>query len=230
MQKTETIISFDKVFFEYGPIKPILDEVSFSLRAGSKTTVMGQNGAGKSTLFALLTKALPATVGQVNIAGDLTIAHSRQAIARAESELTIREFFQNCFAQKVYNIDPMIDNVLGTVNLEAAKERIIKTFSGGQQARLLLASALIQDPDLLLLDEPTNNLDKEGIRHLTQFLIDYEKTVIVISHDADFLNAFTDGVLYLDAHTRKIEQYIGNYFDLLREISTRIEKENRKNA
>ena len=230
MQKEETIISFDKVFFEYGPIKPILDEVSFSLRAGSKTTVMGQNGAGKSTLFALLTKALPATVGQVNIAGDLTIAHSRQAIARAESELTIREFFQNCFAQKVYNIDPMIDNVLGTVNLEAAKERIIKTFSGGQQARLLLASALIQDPDLLLLDEPTNNLDKEGIRHLTQFLIDYEKTVIVISHDADFLNAFTDGVLYLDAHTRKIEQYSGNYFGVVKEISARIERENRRNA
>ncbi|MEK7149177.1 MAG: ATP-binding cassette domain-containing protein, partial [Patescibacteria group bacterium] len=109
-------------------------------------------------------------------------------------------------------------------------ERTIKSFSGGQQARLLLASALIQDPDLLLLDEPTNNLDKAGIEHLTQFLIDYKKTLIVISHDAGFLNAFTDSVLYLDAHTRKIEQYAGNYFDVVKEISARIEKENRKNA
>ena len=230
MQKEETIISFDKVFFEYGPIKPILDEVSFSLRRGSKTTVMGQNGAGKSTLFALLAKNLAPTSGQVNIAGGLTIAHSRQAIARAEAELNIREFFQKCFTKKVYDIDPKIDAVLETVNLIAAKDKAVKTFSGGQQARLLLASALIQDPDLLLLDEPTNNLDKDGIRHLTQFLIDYEKTVIVISHDADFLNAFTDGVLYLDAHTRKIEQYSGNYFSVVREISARIERENRRNA
>lgn len=109
-------------------------------------------------------------------------------------------------------------------------DKTIRSFSGGQQARLLLASALIQDPDLLLLDEPTNNLDKAGIAHLTQFLIDYKKTVMVISHDAEFLNSFTQGVLYLDVHTRKIEQYVGNYFDVVAQISTRIEKENRKNA
>jgi len=57
------------------------------------------------------------------------------------------------------------------VNLKAPLDRAVKTFSGGQQARLLLASALIQDPDLLLLDEPTNNLDKAGIAHLTKFLV-----------------------------------------------------------
>lgn len=235
MQKTETIISFDKVFFEYGPNKPILDEVGFSLRKGSKTTIMGQNGAGKSTLFALITKTIVPTGGQVNIAGDMTIAHSRQAIQQSELPLTVREFFAS-YAKatdgraKIYNIDPMIDDILEAVNLKADHDKIISTFSGGQQARLLLASALIQDPDLLLLDEPTNNLDREGIRHLTQFLIDYEKTVIVISHDADFLNAFTDGVLYLDAHTRKIEQYSGNYFTVVKEISARIERENRRNA
>ena len=82
-------------------------------------------------------------------------------------------------------------------------EREIGSFSGGQQARLLLASALIQEPDILLLDEPTNNLDKEGIKHLTDFLINYKKTVIVISHDAHFLNAFTDAVLYLDVYTKR---------------------------
>ena len=85
-------------------------------------------------------------------------------------------------------------------------------------------------PDLLLLDEPTNNLDKEGIAHLTAFLKAYDKTCIVISHDADFLNAFTQGVLYLDARTQKVEQYVGNYFDVVEQIKDRVEKENMKNA
>lgn len=230
MPKPETIISFDNVSFEYGPQKPILDEAAFSLRNGSKTTIMGQNGAGKSTLFALITKKLRPTSGRVNIAAGLTIAHSHQAILPSELSLTVREFFEKCFSGKVYDIDPKIDAVLETVNLSAPHDRIIKSFSGGQQARLLLASSLIQDSELLLLDEPTNNLDKAGITHLTQFLIDYKKTLIVISHDADFLNAFTDGVLYLDAHSRKIEQYSGNYFAVVREISARIERENRRNA
>ena len=81
-----------------------------------------------------------------------------------------------------------------------------------------------------MLDEPTNNLDKEGIKHLKSFLIKYNKTCIVISHDADFLNSFTDGVLYLDIFTRKIEQYAGNYFDVREQIALRQERENRKNA
>ena len=77
--------------------------------------------------------------------------------------------------------------------------------------RDLLASALIQEPDILLLDEPTNNLDTAGIEHLTEFLKEYKKTVLVISHDADFLNAFTHGVLYLNVQRRQVEQYNGNY-------------------
>ena len=93
-----------------------------------------------------------------------------------------------------------------------------------------MASALIQDPDLLLLDEPTNNLDKAGIAHLTNFLVNYKKTVLVISHDAEFLNAFTQGVLYLDVYTKKIEQYVGNYFNVVKDITARVEKENMKNA
>src|SRR3989338_6938856 len=131
-----------------------------------------------------------------------------------EVDLTIREFFEKCFQKKMYDIDPRIDEVLEVVNLkghEKVHDRIVSSFSGGQQARLLLASALIQNSDLLLLDEPTNNLDREGIAHLTQFLVDYPKTCMVISHDADFLNAFTQGVLYLDVHTHKVEQYVGNY-------------------
>ncbi len=233
MSQGESIISFEAVSFEHGHNKPILKEVGFSVRRGKKYTLMGQNGAGKSTIFALITGALRPTAGKVNVADGLSIAISRQSIPRDQLELTVREFFEKCFSEKIYDIDPRIDDVLEIVNLKGhakVHERIVKSFSGGQQARLLLASALIQNPDLLLLDEPTNNLDKAGIEHLTHFIKQYPKTVIVISHDADFLNSFTDGVLYLDVYTKIVEQYDGNYFDVIEQIANRVEKENSKNA
>ena len=191
---------------------------------------MGQNGSGKSTIFKLITNECQPNEGAVNIHPNATIAISKQVIPRDQMGLTIKEFFENCFKEKIYNIDPKIDIVLKTVNLHAPHERIIKSFSGGQQARLLLASAIIQDPDILLLDEPTNNLDKEGIAHLTKFILDYKKTCIVISHDSDFLNSFTQGVLYLNLYTLKVEHYVGNYFNAVSQITAQIEKENRKNA
>ena len=232
MSKAETIVRFENVSFEYSATKPILDEVSLSIRKGAKFTLMGQNGAGKSTIFNLLTGVFKPEDGVINIVKGTTIATARQVIPRDQMEWTVREFFQAQFKDKVYDIDPKIEDILEVVNLQVkdVHEKIIKSFSGGQQARLLLASALIQDPDLLLLDEPTNNLDSAGIEHLTKFLIDYKKTVLVISHDAAFLNAFTEGVFYLDIYTRKLEQYVGNYNDVVKEISIRIEKENMKNA
>lgn len=226
----EIIMRFEGVSFAYGHNYPILDEVSFSIRKGMKVTIMGQNGAGKSTIFKLMENSLEPDEGEIQKNSRLTIATANQTMTTAERELTIKEYFERCFAEKVYDIDPKIDAILEVVNLHAPHDRLIKSFSGGQQARLLLASALIQNPDLLLLDEPTNNLDKAGIEHLTDFLKNYPKTCIVISHDAEFLNSFTKGVLYLDVFTKKVEQYSGNYFDLLNEITARIEKENRKNA
>ena len=230
MSREESVLRFEKVSFEYGHNKPILDEVDFPIRRGMKMAVMGQNGAGKSTLFALMMGALKPESGEIHIAHGMTIATASQVVSRDRAALTVREFFQKCFAKPVYDIDPRIGAALEAVNLKADHARAVKSFSGGQQARLLLASALIQNPDLLLLDEPTNNLDAAGIEHLTKFLVEYPKTCIVISHDADFLNAFTTGVLYLDVFTRKVEQYPGNYNDVQRDILARIEKENRKNA
>ncbi|OGN19394.1 MAG: hypothetical protein A3A29_00375 [Candidatus Ryanbacteria bacterium RIFCSPLOWO2_01_FULL_47_79] len=231
----EAIIRFEKAAFDYGHNKPILAGVDFSIRRGAKIAIMGQNGAGKSTIFQLIVGALKLETGSIHLAPRLTIAIARQVIPRDQLDLTVREFFE-AYARipegqdKVYDIDPKIDAVLEVVNLHAGHDRIIRSFSGGQQARLLLASALIQEADVLLLDEPTNNLDKAGIAHLRQFLIDYKKTVIVVSHDADFLNAFTHGVLYLDLHTKKIEQYQGNYLNVVEQITARIEKENSANA
>jgi ATPase subunit of ABC transporter with duplicated ATPase domains len=236
-QNQETVVRFEKVSFEWGVNKPILDEVSFTIRRGTKFTLMGQNGAGKSTIFGLISGVCVPESGTINVVKGVSIASALQVIPRDQLGLTVREFFVKCLqnksAAKVYDIDPRIDDVLEVVNLKGhtkVHDKIVRTFSGGQQARLLLASAIIQDPDLLLLDEPTNNLDKAGINHLTKFLINYKKTVLVISHDAEFLNAFTEGVLYLDSYTKKIEQYVGNYFDVVKDIAVRVEKENMKNA
>jgi len=236
MARNAGVVTFNNVYFGHEENKPILIDASFSLRHGSKLTLMGQNGAGKSTLFGLITGIYEPDKGDVNILPRINIAISRQVIPYDELNITLRDFFEKCFVEKVYDIDPKIDAVLEVVNLSQGKdkvgfkERLIKSFSGGQQARLLLASALIQNPDILLLDEPTNNLDKEGIEHLTEFLKEYKKTVMVISHDAEFLNAFTQGVLYLSVQTRKVELFTGNYNDVVKDISAQVEKEKRKNA
>ncbi|HSR89654.1 MAG TPA: ATP-binding cassette domain-containing protein [Candidatus Udaeobacter sp.] len=224
------IISFDEVSFSYDSKKPILDEASFSVRENSKFTIMGQNGAGKSTIFKLITQNIKPDSGQVNISLGSSIAIATQVMKPENLEKTVEEFFAQTFSKQIYDLPKRIAEVLDIVHLKAPLDKKIKQFSGGQQARLLLAYALIQKPDILLLDEPTNNLDTQGIEHLTAFLMSYPKTCLVISHDANFLNSFTDGVLYLDSYTHKIEQYIGDYYNVLGEIEARIEREKMKNA
>ncbi len=226
----DVVLRFNEVSFGFGHNKPILDAVSFSIRERAKITLMGQNGAGKSTLFQLILKTLTPEDGEINIKKGATIGIAKQMIPRDQLEMTVQEWFATAFDRKVYDLDPRIEEVLEIVNLRANLDKKMGEFSGGQKARLLLAYAIIQKPDILLLDEPTNNLDVEGIEHLTKFLADYPKTCIVISHDAHFLNAFTHGVLYLDSFTHKIEQYVGNYLDVVEEISLRIERERKKNA
>ncbi len=227
----ETVISFKEVDFHYDLKRPILEEVSFNIRKGSKITLMGQNWAGKSTIFKLINGTLKQNLGAINTPLDATIATGYQTVLPEDKELTVGEFFRKYYPDPAeFNIDKQIGDILKVVNLKAPLDKKISAFSGGQQARLLLAAALIQDPDILLLDEPTNNLDSEGIWHLTEFLKDYKKTVIVISHDAEFLNSFTDGVIYLDVFTKKIEQFVGNYHDVVEQITRKIEKDNMANA
>src|SRR3989344_8682803 len=114
----ETIVRFEDVSFEHGSRKPILDEVSFPIRRRAKMTLMGQNGAGKSTLFGLIIRAIKPESGDIHIEKGLSIALSRQVIPHDELKLTVREFFQKVFPKKMYNIDPLIDDVLKVVNLK----------------------------------------------------------------------------------------------------------------
>lgn len=231
MANESVVLRFSDVTFEYEHGKPLLDAASFSVRSGSRITLMGQNGAGKSTIFKMITGELEPSEGSVfRSPSDATVAIARQVMPKELLSLTIREYFASAFPHVEYKLDKLIQDVFEIVNVALPLDKVVKELSGGQQARLLLAHALIQNPDILLLDEPTNNLDQYGIDHLTGFLMTYEKTVLVISHDADFLNAFSDGVLYLDVHTRKVEQYTGDYNDVVEEIQARIERENLQNA
>ncbi len=231
MSKQETVIKFQDVEFMYSESKKvILDGATFNVRKGDKITLMGQNGAGKSTIFKMITGELKPDVGKIHIDMGASIAVSKQVMDRAYMELTVREFFETVFTEKIYDIDRKIGAVLEMVNFKTSYDKQIKDFSGGQQARLLLALALIQNPDILLLDEPTNNLDSEGIGHLISFLMMYKNTVMVISHDAEFLNLFSDGVIYLDVHTHNVSQHAGDYYLVVEEIEAQRKKENLKNA
>lgn len=225
------ILRFDTVSFAYNDGKKvILDQADFSVRENTKITIMGQNGAGKSTIFKMITGEIQPQSGKISIVPGNSIAIAKQVIPRDQYDLTLREYFETAFAEKDYKLDQKIEEVMKSVNLQVPVTKQIKDLSGGQQARLLLAHALIQKPDILLLDEPTNNLDADGIGNLIGFLLSYDKTVIVISHDADFLNMFTDGVLYVNVVNRKVEQYWWDYYDVVEQIAKQIEKEQSKNA
>ncbi len=226
----EAVLRFDGVSFSFSENKPILIESSFVVRKGLKLTLMGQNGAGKSTLFSLIMGERPIEEGRIIIGQGLKIAIAKQLIPHTDWGLTVREFLEKAFTEKVYDIDKKAVPVFQTVNLTVSLDKTIKELSGGQKGRLLIAQALIQKPDILLLDEPTNNLDKEGIKLLTAFMNEYEGTVIVISHDAPFLNDFTHGVLYINVQNNTIEQYVGNYFKVVEDINRRVEKEKKENA
>lgn len=230
MAKNDVAIRFSDVSFVHESGKVILDEASFSLRKGAKFALMGQNGAGKTSLFNMIMGTNKPSSGHIHIDSNQTVACAQQVMPRDQLALKVRDFFAIYFSGEDYKLDMNIKKVMEAVNLSLPMDKKISEFSGGQQARLLLASALIQDPDVLLLDEPTNNLDDDGVGHLLTFLMMYEKTCVVISHDADFLNMFTDGVLYLDIFTHKINQYVGDYYVVVEEIKAQIEKENRKNA
>eukprot|EP00584_Thalassiosira_punctigera_P009708 CAMPEP_0172527912 /NCGR_PEP_ID=MMETSP1067-20121228/2454_1 /TAXON_ID=265564 ORGANISM="Thalassiosira punctigera, Strain Tpunct2005C2" /NCGR_SAMPLE_ID=MMETSP1067 /ASSEMBLY_ACC=CAM_ASM_000444 /LENGTH=463 /DNA_ID=CAMNT_0013311737 /DNA_START=375 /DNA_END=1766 /DNA_ORIENTATION=+ len=206
---------------------------------------MGQNGSGKSTIIKLLSKKMFPDEGQVIVKPGETVACAMQTMPAACRKMTVREFFADQLddgyggdedddgvssSRKDHELEGKMAKALREVVLEAPGDRIVGSFSGGQQARLLLAAALIQNPTILLLDEPTNNLDADGLWHLQSLIQMTDKTCVVISHDEDFLNAFTDQVLYLDMFSKKIETYMGDYWFVKTEIQKRIKRENAMNA
>jgi ATP-binding cassette, subfamily F, member 3 len=244
-------VRFKNVSYGYTDTHMLLEEVDFSIDQGAKVTIMGQNGSGKSTLVQLLTKQIPIpTYGQIIVRPNERIGYARQTIPSFCRDWTIDQFFTYQLTGDIKHTPTFNDDTfdeeselilpkheflskkgkaLKAVHLQAPGERTVASFSGGQQARLLLAAALVPNPTILILDEPTNNMDAAGLEHLQNFLMTTEKTCLVISHDEGFLNSFTDQVLYLDIHSKKVESYMGDYFFVKAEIAKRIQKENAEN-
>ena len=226
----EILIRFEDVSFGYEENKPLLEEANFVLRRGAKLTLMGPNGAGKSTIFKMITGALKPTEGRVINEGKLNVSIAEQYIPHEEWDMFCLEYLQKAFDEKVYDIEPRAKKIFEKLNWSIPLEKKIKDLSGGQKGRLLIAKSLIANPDIVLMDEPTNNLDKNGIKDLTEFMKQYPGTALVISHDEKFLNDFTHGIIYVNTQFKKIEQYVGNYFKALEEIERKKEAERKANS
>ena len=122
------VVRFEDVSFSYGHNHPILKEAVFSLKRGMKVTLMGQNGAGKSTLFKLIMGMREPLEGLVIKAPGLTIAMAAQVMTAEDKKKTVRQYFEDLFSTKVYDIDPKIDEVLEVVNLAAYHDALISSF------------------------------------------------------------------------------------------------------
>jgi len=125
----ETVISFKEVDFHYDLKRPILEEVSFNIRKGSKITLMGQNGAGKSTIFKLINGTLKQNLGAINTPLGATIATGYQTVLPEDKDLTVGEFFRKYYPdQEEFNIDKQIGDILGVVNVaKKMKNRVLQT-------------------------------------------------------------------------------------------------------
>mgnify|MGYP004001020715 CR=1 FL=1 len=194
-QHGNVILRFSDVTYGYTDTRKLMKEASFSVRENAKITLMGQNGAGKSTLFKLILGAtenppedsLKPEEGSVHIRDASSVAIQTQTMPEEHKDKTVKTFFETAFTEVPFNVDKLIDDALEVVNYPLPKDRLISDLSGGQQARLLLAYALIQKPDILLLDEPINYLDLQSQLLLERFLNRYSGSFLMAAHDRTFL-------------------------------------------
>ena len=231
------MIRLQNLTLQRGPQR-LLEDAELTLHAGHKAGLIGANGAGKSSLFALLRGELHPDSGDCFLPADWRIAHMRQEIETLEriavdyvldGDLRLREVQHDLAAAEAAHdgaaqarLHSELDSADGyTADARARKllaglgftneqmDRQVGDFSGGWRMRLNLAQALMCPSDLLLLDEPTNHLDLDAIIWLEEWLKSYPGTLLLISHDRDFLDAVVDHVAHVDQ--RKITLYRGGY-------------------
>lgn len=231
------MIRLTHLTLQRGPLR-LLEDADLTLHPGQKVGLIGANGAGKSSLFSLLRNELAQDAGECQLPPDWRIAHMRQEIETLDrcaidyvldGDVRLREIQQALLSAEqtedgaaVARWHNELDNVdgysadargrkllagLGFSNKQM--ERPVSDFSGGWRMRLNLAQALMCPSDLLLLDEPTNHLDLDAILWLEEWLNSYPGTLILISHDRDFLDAIVDHIVHLDS--RRLTLYRGNY-------------------
>jgi ATP-binding cassette subfamily F protein 3 len=215
--------------------KPLLEGAELTVHAGERIGLVGANGSGKSSLFALLRGELHADKGDAELPRHWRIAHVAQetpALERPAVEYVIdgdshlrilqRELASTHDGTRIgelhagladadaYTARPRAEALL--LGLGFSKESLyhpVSSYSGGWRMRLNLAQALMTPSDLLLLDEPTNHLDLDAIIWLEDWLRRYPGTLMVISHDRDFLDAVVQAIVHIDQ--RKLRRYTGDY-------------------
>ncbi len=209
------VIEAEKVGKTYGD-RAVVRDVSIRVERGDKIGIVGPNGAGKTTLLKLLSGALAPDTGQVRLGVNLEIAALDQGRAALDPEATLADTLTEGRGDTVL-VGGVPRHVVGYMKdflfrPEQARTPV-KNLSGGERGRLILARALAKPSNLLLLDEPTNDLDLETLDVLQEMLADYPGTVLLISHDRDFLDRVVGSVLASEGDGRWLE-YAGGYADM----------------
>jgi ATP-binding cassette subfamily F protein uup len=197
--------------------RAIVSDFSTRIQRGDRIGVVGPNGSGKTTLIGLLTGALAPDTGSVRLGSTLAIATLDQHRDSLDANITVKQALTGGEGDTV-SVNGVGKHVVSYMkdflfSAEQARTPLGK-LSGGERGRLMLAQALAKPSNLLVLDEPTNDLDMETLDVLEDMLGDYPGTVLLISHDRDFLDRLVSGVIAPEGDGRWIE-YAGGYSDML---------------
>jgi ABC transport system ATP-binding/permease protein len=196
--------------------KPIVRDFSIRVLRGDRLAVVGPNGAGKTTLVNLLTGALAPDSGAVRLGANIALASLDQRRASLDPTTTLSDALTGGGSDYV-SVNGQRKHVVGYMKdfLFAAEQARtpIGRLSGGERGRLMLARALAQPSNLIALDEPTNDLDVETLDLLEELLDDYAGTIVLVSHDRDFIDRVATSVLVNEGEGRWVE-YAGGYSDM----------------
>ena len=204
------MLKTNNLSLNYNSDNKLFENINISLDSLSnkKVALVGKNGCGKSSLLKILNNEIKPTSGNVDFANEV-IGYLPQIIDLPEFKL-VGEFLEGKLEESWMGYK--IDIALADVGL--ADEYLIKEIdqlSGGEKVRVALAGILLDEPTILLLDEPTNNLDSEGIKWLEKFIISFNGSIILVSHDRYLINNTVDKIWEIDLDTLGIKVYDGNY-------------------
>ena len=186
----------------------LLKNFSTRILRGDRVAVVGPNGAGKTTLVKVLLGEIPADAGEVKLGTNLQISYIDQARAKLSPEMTLRDvLLPKGGDQILVRGEPrhIVSYAKDFLFSEAQLRQPVRSLSGGERNRLLLAKALANPANVLVLDEPTNDLDMDTLDLLEDLLADYEGTLILVSHDRDFIDRLATSTIGLDGKGRAIE-------------------------
>ena len=220
------VIEARNVSRRYGD-RRIVEDFSIRIRRGDRLGVVGPNGVGKTTLVDMLTGAQPPDTGSIRLGANIEMATLDQHRESLDPKSTLAEALTGgrgdhvmVGGQPKHVVSYMKDFLFAQEQLRTPLE----VLSGGERGRLMLARALAKPSNLLVLDEPTNDLDLETLDVLEEMLGDYQGTVILISHDRDFLDRVVTSVIVPEGDGRWIE-YAGGYTDMLAQRGADLKRE-----